>query len=446
MASNMSNPTLLHLAFHYLEEVINLRMKSAFSADKDTSDNFLLPENTQTEVKNYLQETIGQVLTDQETVILLLALAPHVIPNYWDSIMQQLPQSGDYPELGGIKGKDHRVTLPTGETVLFLLAGDDLAKRFEVQKLLKGDHFFARRRILFLESVKMSAPFMSGLLLLEREYIELFTQGYLSLPKLSSQFPAENIQTKMEWEDLVLPATTLSQIAELKHWVNYGDKLLYDWDMHKQIKPGYRALFYGPPGTGKTLTATLLGKYTGKEVFRIDLSMIVSKYIGETEKNLANLFDKAQDKNWILFFDEADALFGKRTEVKNAHDKYANQEVAYLLQRVEQYPGLVILSSNFKTNIDDAFTRRFNSIVHFPFPNSQDRLALWTKAFPAKVHLEDDVDLDNISRRYELTGANIINVVQYACLYSLAEKTDAISSVLIEKGIQKEYKKEGRVA
>src|SRR5690606_1665724 len=150
-----------------------------------------------------------------------------------------------------------------------------------------------------------------------------------------------------------------------------------DWGMEKRLNPGFRVLFHGPPGTGKTLTASLLGKYTGKEVYKIDLSMVVSKFIGETEKNLANLFDKAENKDWILFFDEADALFGKRTNVRDAHDKYANQEVSFLLQRTETYAGLVILATNFKNNIDDAFARRFQSHIYFPSPAFGERLKIW---------------------------------------------------------------------
>jgi len=135
----------------------------------------------------------------------------------------------------------------------------------------------------------------------------------------------------MEWPDLVLHPNTLRQIREIENAIKHNDTLLHEWGMDKRIKPGCRVLFYGPPGTGKTLTATLLGKHTGKDVFRIDLSRVVSKFIGETEKNLSRLFDKAEHKDWILFFDEADALFGKRTDIRDAHDKYANQEVAYLL-------------------------------------------------------------------------------------------------------------------
>lgn len=441
----MSNAKYLNTAFNYLKKIIRLRMEAAFNKP-ETDPVFFLPPYEDAPSRTFFDQIVGYPLKDEERVVLLLALAPHVIPNFFESIiLNGLPASGDFPELGGVKGKNYRGMISTGNTVLFLLGGYDLEKRFEAQRLLGTEHFFSRKKIVYLESVQADEPEMSGRLILDREYVELITKGYVSVPKLSAQFPAQHITTKLEWEDLILPPKTLEQIQELKYWVEYNDKLLYDWDMHKKVKPGYRSLFYGSPGTGKTLTVTLLAKYTGKDVFRIDLSLVVSKYIGETEKNLANLFDKAQNKNWILFFDEADALFGKRTDVRDAHDKYANQEVAYLLQRVETYPGLVILASNYKSNIDDAFTRRFNSIIQFPMPNSQDRYQLWTKAFPPKVRLGQDVDLKKVSQHFELSGANIVNVVQYACLHTLAQKKEIIPMELIKKGIKKELSKEGKV-
>jgi SpoVK/Ycf46/Vps4 family AAA+-type ATPase len=172
----------------------------------------------------------------------------------------------------------------------------------------------------------------------------------------------------MDWDDLVLHPATLAQIRDIQNWVTHNVQVMGEWGLGRRVKPGYRALFYGPPGTGKTLTATLLGKHTGRSVFRTDLSRVVSKYIGETEQNLARLFDRAESKDWILFFDEADALFGKRTEIRDAHDKYANQQAAYLLQRIETFDGLVILATNQRNNIDEAFMRRFQSVIHFPMP------------------------------------------------------------------------------
>jgi SpoVK/Ycf46/Vps4 family AAA+-type ATPase len=193
------------------------------------------------------------------------------------------------------------------------------------------------------------------------------------------------------------------------------------------------------------LTATLLGKYTGRKVFRIDLSTVVSKYIGETEKNLAHLFDGARHKQWILFFDEADALFGKRTSVKDAHDRFANQEVSYLLQRVEEFDGLVILASNFKANLDDAFLRRFNAIIRFPFPDEADRVAIWRTCLPAHAEFEVGIDLPARLARFELAGGSIVNVVQHACLAAISRGSSLIRLADALRGIQREVEKEGKV-
>ncbi len=220
---------------------------------------------------------------------------------------------------------------------------------------------------------------------------------------------------------------------------------MHDWGMHKKLNPGYRVLFHGPSGTGKTMTATLLGKHTGRAVFRVDLSTVVSKYIGETEKNLAKLFEKAAHKNWILFFDEADALFGERTAVNDAHDRYANQEVSYLLQRVENFNGLVILSTNYKANIDDAFLRRFNAIIKFPFPNAKERKQIWKKSLPEKAKVQKKLNLAEIASRYKLTGGSIINAVQQASLQAISKKSETITEQDLLHGIKREVEKEGKV-
>jgi SpoVK/Ycf46/Vps4 family AAA+-type ATPase len=335
--------------------------------------------------------------------------------------------------------------LPTGETAQFVIAGDDLEKRLEVQRILGSEHWFAQKRILWLEPVREGEPLMSGRLLLDPEIVELLTSGTVSKPRFSMDFPAEYLETGMEWDDLVLHPNTLRHIHEIENWITYNDTLLQDWGMGKKLKSGYRALFYGPSGTGKTLTATLLGKYTGKDVFRIDLSRVVSKYIGETEKNLSKLFDKAEHKNWILLFDEADALFGKRTDIRDAHDKYANQEVAYLLQRIESYNGLVILATNQRGNIDDAFARRFQTIIHFPVPRPEERYQIWSKAFPSQIVIAHDIDWQHIAARFELTGAGIINVMHYCAVEALADQSLCIDFKRLEAAILREYIKEGKV-
>ncbi|WP_036249028.1 ATP-binding protein [Methylobacter sp. BBA5.1] len=382
----------------------------------------------------------------EEFIVLLLAIAPHVQPHFFNRLIaEHLPEGGDFPEFGGVKGTNHRGILPTGETAQFILAGDDLEKRLEIQRILSSEHWFAQKRILWMEPVREGEPIMSGRLVIDPEIVEQLTVGTVSKPRFSLDFPAEHIETEMNWDDLVLHPTTLRQIHEIENWIDHNDTLMHDWGMKKKIKPGYRALFYGPPGTGKTLTATLLGKQAGKDVFRIDLSRVVSKYIGETEKNLSRLFDKAENKNWILFFDEADALFGKRTDIRDAHDKYANQEVAYLLQRIENYNGLVILATNQRANIDEAFVRRFQTIIHFPMPRPEERYEIWQKTFPPQISIASDIDWRQIAARYELTGANILNVTHYCAVEILADQSLSLDLKRLEAAILREFVKEGKV-
>jgi len=157
------------------------------------------------------------------------------------------------------------------------------------------------------------------------------------------------------------------------------------------------------------------------------------------------LFDKAEHKDWILFFDEADALFGKRTDIRDAHDKYANQEVAYLLQRIEAYNGLVILATNQRANIDDAFVRRFHSIVHFPVPRSEERFIIWTNTIPPQIEISDDIDWHHVARQYELTGAGVVNVAHYCALEVLADSTLRLDMARLDMAIRREYVKEGKV-
>ena len=397
--------------------------------------------------ESWLTEIIEQYDPSlEEFVVLLLAIVPHLQPHFFNTLISEfLPEGGDFPEFGGVKGTNHRGILPTGETAQFILAGDDLEKRLEVQKIFSDDHWFAKQKILRLDPVPEGEPIMSGRLLLDTEIVEWLTLGTVSKPRFSIDFPAEYIETEMDWDDLVLPPSTLKQIREIEHWIEHNDTLLQDWGMKKKIKPGYRALFYGPPGTGKTLTATLLGKQTGKDVFRIDLSRVVSKYIGETEKNLSRLFDKAENKDWILFFDEADALFGKRTDIRDAHDKYANQEVAYLLQRIENYNGLVILASNQRANIDEAFVRRFQAIIHFPMPGADERYEIWRKTIPEQLEVHLDIDWRQVANRYELSGASILNVTHYCAVEIIAAQSARLDLKRLETAIQREFIKEGKV-
>lgn len=385
--------------------------------------------------------------TDVEKTILLLSMIPHLRPAFYDRIIQEfLPNGGDIIEMGGVKNAgNHRGFLPTGETALFIIAGDSVEKRLEVQRLLMGDSQLVKEGIIYLEAVKEGEPPMSGRLILTPEWLSKLLLGKEQLPVFGPDFPAKPVSTLLDWKDLVIAEKTREQLDDIKAWLQHNKTLVDAWEMQRIIKPGYRVLFYGPPGTGKTLTATLLGKEFKRDIFRIDLSQVVSKYIGETEKNLEKIFRRAENRDWILFFDEADALFGKRSNVQSSHDRYANQEVAYLLQRVEDFPGLVILASNFKNNIDKAFMRRFNAVVHFPVPSTLERQKLWQTILPTKGRLGSDVQLAEIAEKYELSGSAIVQAIHYASLKAFSKGNKTIGKKELLAGIQREFEKEDRV-
>ena len=433
--------SFLQTELAFLEDLIRRRLSSYFNADIKSSGSLrMISEQPESQLKQFREQF---QLSDDEYVTFLIALVPHVYSNFFSDLIQEaLPAGGEFSEFGGVKGSNHRGVLPTGETAQFIIGGTDLEKRLEVQQIFSEQGTFYRQSILWLEAVREGEPVMSGRIIVAQEWIDKILFGKDYEPRFGMDFPARKIGTEMTWTDLVLHPHTQQQIEHISTWLEYHQALSEDTNLKRKIKPGYRVLLYGPPGTGKTLTAALLGKQFKKDVYRVDLSQIVSKFIGETEKNLENVFRRAESRNWILFFDEADALFGKRTNVQSSHDKYANQEVSYLLQRVEDYPGLLILASNFKNNLDDAFIRRFHEVVHVPLPNAQERKMLWEKSMPSNLQVHESVNLDTIADSYELSGASILSVVQYASLRTYAQKKRELHFADIMEGIRREFRKE----
>ncbi|QRM90712.1 AAA family ATPase [Lacinutrix sp. WUR7] len=250
----------------------------------------------------------------------------------------------------------------------------------------------------------------------------------------------EVLHTDWNWDHLVLNDKTKEGIDDILDWIEHSDVFFKEWEMSNKIKPGYWALFHGPPGTGKTLTASLIGKKTNQNVYRVNLSRIISKYIGETEKNLMAVLRFAEKSNSILFFDEADAIFGKRTEVGDAHDSYVNQEVSYLLNVMENYNGILIFA--VKYNIQDSeINQKFQVKVPFFLPNASERFKLWKNAIPEKGKLDLKTDLEILSEKYELSATEIMNVIRFASLKTIKEKEKTISNTWIIKGIRREYEK-----
>lgn len=247
------------------------------------------------------------------------------------------------------------------------------------------------------------------------------------------------------WEDIVLPEDTLEHLKEVSGFIKYKGKVHSEWGFEKKLSlgKGLNVLFSGPPGTGKTMAAEILANEVRLDLYKIDLSGLVSKYIGETEKNLKKIFEEAETSNSILFFDEADALFGKRSEVKDSHDRYANIETAYLLQKMEEHEGIVILASNFRKNMDDAFLRRLHFTVEFPLPDDKSRENIWRKTFPRETPLANDVDFAFLSK-FKLTGGNIKNIV-LAASFLAAEYSEAVAMEHLIKATRREYEKIGKL-
>jgi hypothetical protein len=257
---------------------------------------------------------------------------------------------------------------------------------------------------------------------------------------------AHKIRTTYAWSDIVLPADQIVQLREICVQVRQRQTVLEVWgfDRHLAMGKGVNALFAGQSGTGKTMAAEIIGADLGLELYKVDLSSIVSKYIGETEKNLDTIFRAAREANAILFFDEADALFGKRSEVKDAHDRYANIEVGYLLQKMEEYDGVVILATNLRKNMDDAFVRRLHMSIDFPFPEEGDRLRIWRKVFPGEAPLDHDVDLAFCARQFKLAGGSIRNVALLAAFLA-AEDGQVIGMMHLARAAKREYQKLGKL-
>lgn len=452
--------TLAH-ELDWLNEALHARVRQYFRLDDPAEAAGELPDLPPAPVlpsaatNAFARLVAGEQLGPAERLVLALALAPHLRPHLLDQLFaRNSTYDRPFTEFGGLRGKGHAGFLPTGETALFLLAGDDLARRLPYQARLWADSPLTTARLVALAAPEPGEPPLSGALTVPPDALALLTTGERPRPHYSLDFPAQRVTTPLTWADLVLDQQVFDQLEEMRTWLTHQEAILHDAHLRRHLKPGYRALFYGPPGTGKTLTACLLGQDTGHEVYRVDLSMIVSKYIGETEKNLARVFDTAERRRWILFFDEADALFGKRSTATTANDRHANQEIAYLLQRIEDFAGVIVLASNLKGNVDEAFARRFQAMIHFPLPGPAEREKLWQQAFKGIELLDDQgqpASFRALAEQHKVAGGAIINVLRYCVLLRLQRQVPGqppppLALADVRAGLRRELSKEGKTA
>jgi hypothetical protein len=256
---------------------------------------------------------------------------------------------------------------------------------------------------------------------------------------------ARKVSPTHSWDEIVLPAESIEQLREICRRVRLRYRVLEKWGFGRRLSTGkgVNALFHGHSGTGKTMAADVIARELQLDLYKIDLAGVVSKYIGETEKNLDRVFTAAENANVILLFDEADALFGKRSEVRDSRDRYANLEVSYLLQKMEQYEGVSILATNLRQNLDDAFLRRLAFTVQFPFPDEESRRRIWQGMWPEKLPLSPDVDHGWLASRFVLSGGNIRNVA-VAAAYLAAQEESAVTMKHVIHAIRSEFLKMGK--
>jgi SpoVK/Ycf46/Vps4 family AAA+-type ATPase len=298
-----------------------------------------------------------------------------------------------------------------------------------------------RDAIVMARSLALWRDPANGSLTSDDLYIACRSQSNHKLSRL-----AIKISPKYSWSDIVLPQEQMAQIRELLNYVKYRDVVYGAWGFAQKLSlgKGLNVLFSGLSGTGKTMAAEIMARELGLDLYKIDLSMVVSKYIGETEKNLSAIFQEAKDSNAILFFDEADALFGKRSEVKDAHDRYANIETAYLLQKMDEYEGIVILATNLRNNMDEAFTRRMQVIIDFPFPEEEYRRQIFEGIFPKQAPVSSDIDFVFLAHQFKLTGGNIKNIALHAAFLA-AEDDKRIGMAQIIRATKREFEKIGKL-
>lgn len=384
-----------------------------------------LPDRRRFEGVGPLAEVVSTAgLTAAEAVVLLAAVAPYVDERF-------AVRYGELTDRPGVVGL-------TGEVARTLVARS-FAGRLDAAVLLSPQGRLRSSGLIDVEGD------LSGPLRPDPAVLAWLTGQPPPEVTVSADFPARPLTTVHTLDDVVLPAAARGRIADLEARIAHRRVVVDDWGFgsHHDNAAGLIALFHGPPGTGKTMTAAALAASAGLQAYLVDLSALVSKYVGETEKSLSKVFDRAAREHCVLVFDEADAVFGARTEVDDAHDRYANQEVSYLLSRIEQHPGTVVLTTNLVANIDAAFQRRIHVMVEFPEPGPGERERLWRRVRPEQLPFDDGIDLSGLARRYPLTGAQIREATLDAAYLAAADGRVVTERHLLT-GVRRQYEKAGR--
>jgi hypothetical protein len=364
-----------------------------------------------------------------DAVILAAALAPEIDERYAALYTLVSGRPGAPPGLTGESARN--------------LAARTTAGRLAAAERLAPDAPLRAAGLVRLDSAGADG-LLAGRLRIDADLGPWLLGRRPEIPDGTAEFPAVPLSTVHRLDHVIVPTAVTAALAGLVARIRDRRRIVHDWGFgrHHDDVGGIVALFHGPSGTGKTMAAAVVAREAGLPAFRIDLSRLVSKYIGETEKNLARVFDVAQRLDCVLVFDEADAIFGRRTEINEARDRYANQEVSYLLQRIERHRGVVVLTTNLLANIDEAFQRRIGVVVAFPVPSPVERRRLWRGVFPPELPLAE-LDVEGLAERYDLTGAQIRDATLDAA-YLAADDGQVVTGEHLLTAIRRQYAKAGR--
>lgn len=375
-------------------------------------------------------------LTMYERIILGLGHCSQLIPRLFTRLQNEEQQNETSIDSFGLQlNTTTNLMQPTLHTANWL------CDMYDIETQFIDEHHFLFADQMLTPLIYYPSMFNTPLIFTKKAQ-HLFYGNIEYLPEYSKDFPAQLLKTALNKTDIIVSKTIENEINELIIGINQARVFEKDKHLEKWIRPGFRALFFGPPGTGKTLTATIIGKETNSPVYRIDLSSLISKYIGETQKNLAKIFDRGERNNWILFFDECDAILGSRSNVGTANERGANQEIAYLLQRIESYKGVILLATNLKDNIDEAFLRRFEMSIQFSMPDVTTRIVLWNTIFSGEYGIPNEW-VQKLATTYKLTGGSMINILRFVAMYKEMSSKEIDLTVILE-GIRREYHKMGQ--
>ena len=437
-----SNSLTLKKELDWLKEMISVRFDNHFLLKgglKEMPD----PPSLSNDFSIYSRWVKENNLNPFDRLVVICCLSNIFFPEVFDKfLIKNKGLEKRFTEFSGKLDSEKSRFIPTHGTINFIFHGVNPDSAINSQYIFEKQYVLNKISAIYFSDEKNVEFKMSKVIYLSDEVIKLITTGEIYRPDYSSNFPAKLLTTDLNWSDLVLNPIVMDEVENVNTWIKFKSEINSDVNLAKRINKGYKCLFYGPPGTGKTLTASLIGKMNKVDVYRIDLSQVVSKYVGETEKNLARIFDIAENKDWILFFDEAESLFSKRTSVGDSKDKFANQQTAYLLQRIEDFNGLVILATNLKPNIDRAFTRRVQSIINFPIPSFNERKVLWNNALNNISEIEEK-HLNKLAKDYEISGGSIKNVVHFSWLYA-KRNGGIIDYKHVIRGVKREMIKDGK--